>query len=382
VTPVGVPTKAMLTMANSKTEHIPPQRPSNPATIDKPSFTLKESIVEDSSIRCSNNKHSNPTQALRTIPTRIPHNATNTANAANAVAVVDPDVDDDDPDPNELPTDANALTFLKEWDAFYDDFVQSSTYTRVYSNANSNLSSLADAYVRSTQTPQITSGHSQNLLQLLQVLEELEKVNDQLFQHLSALPSPAPCTPSPQNLDNNSPQPRMCPAPTLDCTPPYAPPCAMPSEPNPAAIPLQQSPTPPATQNVRLICIPGQPSPEPQLANATQHVRMQETPPALLPLQPPTQQHAPQFERSRCNDQIIMHDVPPSPTRPCGPHANPPKTTIPNWARPAVTTALNVGNPHWPPPRPNMKTTPYKKKSPAKHTVMPRTRDKDSLRPP
>jgi len=126
VTPVGVPTKAMLTMATSPTEYISPQRSSNPTTTDKSSFTLKESLVADSSTRCLKHKSSNPTKDLRTIPTRIHPNATNTANAVNAIAVVYPAVDDDDPDPNELPTDENALTFLTEWDAFYDDFVQSS----------------------------------------------------------------------------------------------------------------------------------------------------------------------------------------------------------------------------------------------------------------
>ena len=382
MTPVGVPTKAMLTMATSPTEYISPQRSSNPTTTDKSSFTLKESLVADSSIRCLKNKSSNPTKDLRTIPTRIHPNATNTANAVNAIAVVYPAVDDDDPDPNELPTDENALTFLTEWDTFYDDFVQSSNSILARS-ANSNLPSLADAYVRSTQTPQITNGHSQSLHQLLQVLDEMDKVNDQLSQLISALPSPAPYQPSPQNLANNSPQPRMCPAPAIDRTPQYVPPCVTPSAPNPAAIPLQQSTTPHATQSARLNCILGQPSPEPQLDSATQYVPLQETPPALHPLPPPTQQHASPSEKNRCIDQSIMHCVPPSPpTRPSGPHANPPKTTIPNWARPAVTAALFAGNPHWPPPRPNLKTTPYKKKSPAKHTVMPRTRDKDSLRPP
>jgi len=362
----------MLTMTTSTTEYISPQRSSNQMTIDKSSLTLKESTAEDSSIRCFKNKSYNPTQVLRTIPTRIHPNATNTANAVNAVAVIDPAVDDDNQDPNKLQTDANALTFLIEWDVFYNDFVQSSTYTLAHSSANSNLPSLANVYVRSMKTPQITNGHSQSLCQLHHVLGEMEKVNDQLFQLLAALTSPAPCPPSPQNLDNNPPQPRLCPAPTLDHTPQYVSPCAMPSTQNPAAIHLQQSTTPPATQSARLTCIPGQlkPSLEPQLDCATQYIPLQETPPALHPLQPPTQQHASQFERNRCIDPIIMHCVPPlPPTRPCGSHTNPPMATIPNWAKPAVTAAFHAGNPHWPPPCPNLKTTPYKKKSLAKHTV-------------
>jgi len=36
----------------------------------------------------------------------------------------------------------------------------------------------------------------------------------------------------------------------------------------------------------------------------------------------------------------------------------------------------------WPPPRPAVKTTPFKKKSPTKYTIARRPRGKDSLRPP
>jgi len=136
----------MMTMTTSTTEYISHQRSLNQTTIEKPSLTLKEANAADSSICGLTNKSYKPTPILRTIPMRIHPNATNTANAVNAVAVVDPAVDDDDPDPNELQTDANALTFLTEWDAFYDDFVQSSTYTLAHSSANSNLPSLADAY--------------------------------------------------------------------------------------------------------------------------------------------------------------------------------------------------------------------------------------------
>jgi len=191
VTPVGVPSKTMMTMDTSTTEYISHQRSPNQTTIKKPSLTLKEDNTADSGICGPPNKSYKPTPILRTIPTRInPTDAANTANAVNAV-VVDPDVDDEDPDPMELQTDATALTFLTEWDAFYNDFVQSSTYTLAHSNANSNLQSLADAYDRSTKRPQITPGYSQSLYQLHQVLEELEKVNDQLFQ-LFAAPTPLP----------------------------------------------------------------------------------------------------------------------------------------------------------------------------------------------
>jgi len=232
-----VPSKTMMTMDTSTTEYISHQRSPNQTTIEKPSLTLKEDNTADSGICGLPNKSYKPTPILRTIPTRInPTDAANTANAVNAV-VVDPDVDDEDPDPMELQTDATALTFLTEWDAFYNDFVQSSTYTLAHSNANSNLQSLADAYDRSTKRPQITPGYSQSLHQLHQVLEELEKVNDQLFQLFAAPTPPAPCPPSPQNHDNNLLH-RLSPAPTLDRTPQSAVPCVIPSAPNPATIPL------------------------------------------------------------------------------------------------------------------------------------------------
>jgi len=190
-------------MATSMTEYISNQRSPNQTTIEKPSLTLKEANAADSGICGLPNKSYNPTPILRTLPTRI--NTTDAANTANAVTavVVNPDVDDDDPDPMALQTDATAITFLTEWDAFYNDFVQSSTYTLAHSNANSNLQSLADAYGRSTKRPQLTPGYSQSLYQLHQVLEELEQVNDQLFQLFAAPTPPAPCPPSPKNLDNN-----------------------------------------------------------------------------------------------------------------------------------------------------------------------------------
>jgi len=380
----------MLTMTTSTTECISPQRPSNQTTIDKSSLTLKESTAADLSICCLNNKSYNPTQVLRTIPTGINPHATHNANAVNAIVTVDPAVDDDNQDPNER------QTFLKEWDAFYNDFVQSSTYTRAHSSAKSNLSSLADAPVQSTKNtePQLTNGRSQSIPQLLQVLGELEQLNDQLFQLIAVQNSLAPCLPSPKTIDNNPPQPRLCPAPTFESTQQHVSPCATPSAPNPAAIPLPQLTQPPATQSARLTCIHGsmQPYPEPQPERAPQHVPLQELPPAPdptnQPLQTPTQQHASQFERNMCIDSIPVHCISPSPpTRPCGPQTNP-KTAIPTWAKPAVAVPSpaipmeGVVSPPWPPPRPNMKTTPHKKKSPAKHTVTQRSRDKDFLRPP
>jgi len=177
----------MITMAASTAAPTPPQRSFNPTTVDIPSSTLRESTEAKSSVVYTDIDSFDSSTVLRKIPTRILPPSADT----NAIAVVDPAVDDDDPDLNELPTDTNALTFLKEWDAFYDDFVKSSTYTLAHSSANSNLPSLADVYVRSTTTPQITSGHSQSLYQLLQVIEELEEVNDQLSQLFPA-PTPPP----------------------------------------------------------------------------------------------------------------------------------------------------------------------------------------------
>jgi len=365
-----------MTMTTSPADPTSPQRSTTQKSIDKCSSTWTASTVANSDIRYIESESYPASTILRTIPTG---KIQNTA----ATVVVGLPADEDIRYPSLIEC-VNALTPTERqaWEDFFTEFDNSPINALAHSSAKRNLSSLADAPVRSTTNtePQLTNGRSQSIPQLLQVLGELEQLNDQLFQLIAVQKSLAPCLPSPKNIDNNPPQPRLCPAPTLDRTQQYVSPCATPSAPNPAAIPLQQSMIPPATQSVCLTCIP---SLAPQLDSATQYVPLQETPPALHPLQPPTQQHTSQFDRSRCIAPNIAHCVPPSPpTRPCGSSTNPPKPTIPNWAKPAVTAAFNAGNPHWPPPRPNLKTTPYKKKSLAKHTVLQCTRDKDSLRPP
>jgi len=374
-----------MTMTTSPADPTSPQRSTTQKSIDKCSSTWTASTVANSDIRYIESESYPASTILRTIPTG---KIQNTA----ATVVVGLPADEDIRYPSLIEC-VNALTPTERqaWEDFFTEFDNSPINALAHSSAKRNLSSLADAPVRSTTNtePQLTNGRSQSIPQLLQVLGEMEQLNDQLFQIITVQKSLAPGPPSPQNTDNNPPQPRLCPAPTLDRTQQYISPCTTPSAPHPAAIPLQKSTKPPATQSARFTSIQESvhPYPEPQPESVTQHVPLQEPPPAPDPtartLQPPTQQHASQFEQHMCIDSILVHCVPPSPpTRPCGPQTNPPKTTIPTWAKPAVTTALNAGNPHWPPPRPNMKPTPYKKKSQTKYPVAQRSREKDSLRPP
>jgi len=77
---------------------------------------------------------------LHTIPTRNFHPTD--ANTANAV--VNLSAADDNQNSNETQIDKNALTFLQEWDAFYNNFIQSMTYTLVHASATSNLPSPID----------------------------------------------------------------------------------------------------------------------------------------------------------------------------------------------------------------------------------------------
>jgi len=135
--------------------------------------------------------------------------------------------------------------FLNDWDAFYTEFVQSTTYTLACSD-KATLSSLPitddddnDSLMNegnATKTPTL-------LNQLCPILRELEKVNWQLFHLLKTLSSPAPCLQPNQHSANNPQQPPMChphPESIPQCIVMHAPPPA----PNPAAI-LWQQPLPP-----------------------------------------------------------------------------------------------------------------------------------------
>jgi len=183
------------------------------------------------------------------------------------------------------------------------------------------------------------------------VLRELADVNWQLFKILEKLPpapdvndpSPAPTVQPPLPSAATMQQPTLCPEQLRERTPQYVLMCAPPPAPDPVAIPLQQ-PAPPIEH---ISCIAPEKSP-----------------------------HAP---------------IPESTSAPCRPTRHPQSTptSIPNWAKPAVpppaTPMVGVvyaGNTHWPPPRPPMKSAPFKKKPQIKPVLATRRQEKDSLRPP
>jgi len=240
-------------------------------------------------------------------------------------------VDDNDRYPTEIEcTDANDDTFLQSWNDFVTAFENSPTYARAHSVARTTTSHVVndddEADTRMTSedndsTPPPPESYVNSLSRLKQVLGELEQVNNQLFQLINAGAFTAPNVLPPLPHDNPQ-QPKLCPEPPHDRAP----------------------------QNVILQV----PPPAPDLVG--------------IPLQQPIPQ-IPESASVPCRTARYLRST---------------KTTIPNWAKPAVppTAALNPGNPHWPPPRPNPKTTPYMQKYPAKHIVTQRSRDKYFLRPP
>jgi len=141
-----------------------------------------------------------------------------------------------------------------------------------------------------------------------------------------------------------------------------------------------------------------QPKPylEPQPECATQYILLQEPLPAPNPnnstQQFPTQRPVSLVDHSmRIGMTLVQCIIPSPPTQPC--RSNLPyqsQTTIPNWAKPTVpphatnpmTGMFSASNHHWPPPRPERKTIPFKEKLHTKPTVLIRKNEKDSLRPP
>ena len=396
--PVGVPPEVMMTMTTSTTAHTPPRRSHTPIPIDESSFILKELTAKKSDNHCSDNARCNSSTTLRTI-------STSTADPTTTNAVAELFDDDEDNHPHENKGE-DFLTFLAGWDEFYRDFVNSPTYASANSTTASNTTLRIvddddndDDRSMSYGSDRPDTSYYASLRQLHQAARELEKVNHQLRQFLDELEEPAsglPCY-----HDDSTAQHKHCPDPQQERTVP-SPPAPNPSDrppmtPTPFAA-FVEFPNTPALYQPTLCTIDNN-LPQPQLCpepqrdgtqmqcdNPPKYVPKMAPPPApnlARPSQYPTQQPS-QIDHCHllCVDHHAPHIIPCDLSRP-----QPIKlTTIPNWAKPAVpaqpaVAALTAGNPHWPPPRPNPKTTPYKKKSPAKHTVMQR-REKDSLRPP
>jgi len=366
----------MMTMTTSTADPITPRGSPNKTTSDTSSFILKESTHATSNIRCSGNKFSNPENVLREIPTGKFKDTHHT--------VVDPLDDDDDVfntvvDP--LDDDEDFSTFLSNWEAFHIEFKNSTTYAMAHSSAADRITSSSLDEILDRLPP---SSHKDSLYQLTRSIKALEEVNKQFTQFLDSLDEPAPCQPTlnSENTElNQQPRPTShldrtmqhvrpkapLPEPTVpQMTPPPAPNLAASFSTKPLDTPAQRQPTLCTTVNN----LPPQTCPEPQ-----RDLRPKVPPPA------PNPQARPLPDSRRDHAPTTVSDA-----RHLTPH--PAKPTIPNWARPAVPPpavlrpmegVICMGNHHWPPPRPEQKTIPFKKKSLTKPAA---DNQKDFLRPP
>ncbi len=245
-----------------------------------------------------------------------------------------------------------SLTFLSEWEAFYFEFQHSTTYALAHSSAASTMPSLIIDDDDDNRTmieaddprpaPLMTPSDSSALLS-----GSWKKLINNLLNFLDSLDGQAPCKPI-LHSDTRQHSP-PCPAPHLACTLQQVLRTVPPPAPNPQACPIMASQfAPPLDQ-----C--------PHIMPPDQAAIIQKQ-----PLPPPEPQTV-----MMDHDQLTgFSHKPPRP-----PKAIP---KIPPWARPAAI----AGDNHWPPPRPELKTTPYKKKAMTKCTVAPCIQEKDSLHPP
>jgi len=347
--PVGTPKEVMMTMTTSPADPTSSQRPTTPTSIDKCSPTWTATTVANSEIRYIASESNSSSNVLRTIPTG---KIQNTA----ATIVVSPPADDEIRYPflieciNTLtPTDRQA------WEEFFTEFENSTTYALAHSIDTIDVSSVTDdddddhPMSEGSDTPLSNDSFSASIRQLNHAIKELEKVNIQLFRALETLDNHDPPPPPFRHFAiPPQPQPQPYPAPHCNSAPQRAPPTAPPA-PNPDAIPPQQPTNHSEPQSERI------PRLGPEAMSLDYGHEPKNVSPCQLPLQPPIK-----------------------------------KTTIPNWAKPAVPPlatnqvvgAFCTGTTHWPPPRPDRKTTPFKKKTQTKSSAADRIREKDSLRPP
>jgi len=187
VTPVGAPSEVMVTMTTSTAVPISPRRSPTPLRSETSSFILKELMVANSNTHCCSDDESDPSHSLRKIPT-------SKFRAPNATAVVDPLDDDDNKHCHENAQGDTtwSSTSLSEWEAFYLEFKQSTTYALAHSSAASNMPSLIvddddDDQMMIEDDDSPTSTFDDSLRQLRRSVRELEKVNQQFAQLLDSL---------------------------------------------------------------------------------------------------------------------------------------------------------------------------------------------------
>jgi len=338
----------MMTMTTLTADPTSPRRSPTQSTTTTSSFLLKELTAPNLRRRCCDDECSDPSTILRELPTRK-------FSTPNATAVIDPLDDDDKTSILIAHAKENTTwdpTFLQEWEAFYNDFKKSTTYALATSSAANLAPSLIDdddadddRKIYECDIEHLPTDSSAGLRRLRHSIRELEKVNKKLASFVELIYTTAPCQPTLCTIVNNLPHPQPGVEPQRDAPPQDIP--TMATSPAPNLISGTQNPT-------------QQPGQEPQRDDAPQDVPMTAPPPAPDP-SPRHIQH--QTQQSSLTDR--RH------------------STIPNWARPAVTTpaAKSAGMfcTGKPPPRPGGKTVPFKKKPQTKPHA---ANQKDFLRPP
>jgi len=129
----------MMTMTTSTMDPTSHRRSPTPLRRDTSSFTPKELREQKPGIRCCDDECFHPAKTLHETPTsEFPE--------PDATAVVDPLDDDDDHIliANAQEDTTPAPTLLQEWEAFYQEFKDSITYTLATSDAARLLPSLID----------------------------------------------------------------------------------------------------------------------------------------------------------------------------------------------------------------------------------------------
>jgi len=330
----------MMTMTTSMADPITTRGSPNQLTSYKSSFILKESTDASPSIRCSVNECSTSPNGLRKIPTRI-------FQATNATAVVDLLDDDDDDVFDETTSEDTTLssTFLQDWEAFCTKVKKSTTYALAHSSTTSPLPSPIaddDDQPMNDDTSPTNNSFTDSQCRLNRSAQALEEVNKQFAQLLDHLDSLTPYQPTLHESVNH--------------------------------------------------LLPPPPCPEPQRHGSPQHVMMRAPPPAPnLPAnttQSPAHHLASQFEQTTAPGTTSIAHLPAPTIIPCNfPRPSTKKTTIPNWAKPAVPPPVpnltagmfGMKKTNWPLPRLDRKTILFKKKPATKPIAATR---KDSLRPP
>jgi len=217
----------------------------NQPTSDKSSFIQKELTDANSSIHCCGNKFPHSSNFLCNIPT-------SNFQEHNAPAIVNLLNDDNNNAFSKTVQEDTALssTFLQEWDAFYAEFKNSTTYALVQSSATNLHSSPIindDDPMTDDPLPNMNS-FNDSLCQLRRSIQALENVNHQFAQLLDNLNTLAPCKPTPQALANNLSPPLPCPEPQCDGMLQHILTKAPPPAPNPPHGTIQSQAHQPASQ--------------------------------------------------------------------------------------------------------------------------------------